>query len=162
MNQQDLDHYLKKCLETRTADAGLEAMGRHAQSRCAVWWGCLCGWAVWRPAPPPAEDQGLGIASRWVVTGDDQFRRLAEQQAAIEEVGVCKWLLRAVVNSGGTLTFPDRPVELQTPDHAGRYANAFVQHVLALQPLDERVPLTESFVQLARQALANPLPQQAA
>lgn len=162
MNPQELDQFLTRCLETRQAHRGLDAMGLHAPSRHAVWWGCLCGWAVWRPSPPLAEDQWLGIASRWVATGDDQCRHLAAQQATAEQIGVCKWLLQAVINSGGTLTLPDQTAERQTPDHAGRYVKGFVQHLLAFQSPVERVTLTETFVQLARQAIAGPLPQQPA
>ncbi len=162
MNQQELDRFLAECLETNVAHQGLEAMGQHAPSRCAVWWGCLCGWAVWRPSPPPAEDRWLGIASRWVATGDDQLRRDAEQQAADEQIGICKWLLRGVVHSGGTLTFSGKPVEQPTPDHAARFTSAFVQHLLAVHPPLERITLTQTFVQLARQAITGPLPQQPA
>ncbi|QEG40652.1 DUF6931 family protein [Roseimaritima ulvae] len=159
MNQQELDRYLATCLQNREAHKGLEAMASHAPPRCAVWWGCLCGWAVWRPTPPAAEDQWLGIASRWVASGDDELRRLADNQASAEQMGVCKWLLRAVVNSGGSLPLDGQSVDLPTPNYAGRFAKGFAQHLLALQPPIERVTLTETFVQLARQSLTSPLPQ---
>jgi hypothetical protein len=162
LNVQDLDHLLASSLHNRQPHTGLKAMATHATPRYVVWWGCLCGWTVWRPAPPPAEDEWLGIASRWVATGDDELRRLADRHASTEQVGICNWLLRGVVNSGGTLTSSDKAAEMPTPDYAGRYAFGFVQHLLALQSPVERAPLSETFVHLARQTIACPLPQQAA
>ncbi len=137
-------------------------MGKHAMAKPAVWWGCSCAWYLWRPAPPPDEDESLGIASRWVFSGDDELRRVASHRSEQPNSGCCQWLLKAVVNSGGVLGFPDQPVDRPTPDLAGKFVEGFVHQLMAKTPPVERAQVAQTFVQLARQTLHEPLPVLAA
>lgn len=158
MNLEQLDRHLAEQIESRRPYDGIAAMAKHATARQSVWWGCSCGWFLWRPIPAVADDASLGIVSRWVFEGDDEYRRFAATRAELPEAGCCKWLLKAVVNSGGRLEIPDRPAAQPTPDIAGKLVEGFLHQLLAKAPPVKRMETAQTFVAIARQTLAEPLP----
>lgn len=158
MNSKQLDLSLADCLERRQSHEGLTAMCEHSTPKQVVWWGCLCAWSVWRPEPPKQEDKALSIASRWVATEEDEHRINALNEAKLNEELVGSWLLKAVVNSGGTLATPDQSADQPTPDFAGLYINGFLQQLLSQVPPVQREIKTQTFVQIARQSISEPLP----
>lgn len=148
-----LDQRLARLSQDRDPFLGIDEMCAQGSSRQLVWWGCLCGWSIWRPAPPPGVDESLAVASGWVFESDDNRRREAYLRSETPEARPCKYLLKAVINSGGTLAMPEQPVEMPTPDLAGRFLKGFVHLLLAQNPPPERCQTAQTFLQLARQTL---------
>lgn len=153
----ELIRSLRECLSNRAAEAGLAAMAEHASAPDAIRWGCRCGWALWRPEPPATADAALAVANRWCWAADDEHRIRAAQLADRPEAGATRWLLKALVFSGGTLRFPDEPAERPTPDSAAKFVGGFIQHLLALSSPTDRPRQTEIFVELACQTLEESL-----
>ena len=149
----ELTRSLRESLRNRAGESGLAKMAEHASAPDAIRWGCRCGWAMWRPQPPVWADTALEIANRWCWDPQDGHRIRAARLADRPEAGVTRWLLQALVFSGGTLRFPDEPADRPTPDSAAKFVAGFVQHLLALAPPADRPRQTEMFVELACQTL---------
>ena len=159
MNAMELDRRLASAIETRTPYEAIESMCSLAPTDRLVWWGCLCSWLTWRPAPPPSEDESLSIAAQWVFTGDDRLRHVASQRADSPDVGVCKWLLKAIGCSGGKVSVSGTSVEVISPNVAGPFVLGFMHQLLARHTTVNRTAIAETFIQLARQSIAQPLPR---
>ena len=53
----------------------IQFMARWLSKREAVWWGCLCAWAVCRPNPAEAVDAALKAAVTWVQDPSEENRQ---------------------------------------------------------------------------------------
>jgi len=164
MNLEQLDAQLASQLDQHHSLEAIDTMSEHAPARRLVWWGCQCAWSLWRPEPVAAEDDALRLIVRWVVEQSDERRIACESMAKTEAAAVTqsRWLLQAAVFSGGELRSSNSPIASPTPDVSGRYVNGFLQNLLAQTDPVERHRLAHSFVQLARQSLAHPLPEPSA
>lgn len=158
MNPIELDQQIATAINSRLPYAAIELMCEHSTPKHLVWWGCMCAWSMWRPIPPQTEEESLSIASRWVFEGNDEQRMLAASRAESAHSGLCKWLLKATVNSGGSLAIEGQPVRQPTPNFSGRFIFGFVHQLMSLSPPAKRPVIAQSFAQLARQAIAEPLP----
>src|SRR6185503_9943652 len=47
----------------------------------AVWWGCVCAWAVLRPATEPKQAAAVQATVQWVIEPGEPQRRAAEAAA---------------------------------------------------------------------------------
>lgn len=159
MDPIELEQHLTVKLEEVAPFEAIELMCGAASAEYLVWWACLCGWSTWRPAPPSREDQSLSIASCWIFTGDEQLRNQAISRSELSDAGSCKWLLKAVAYSGaGSAVVGQSPV-VHAPDTVGRFILGFIHELLSIHPTVQRTAVAQTFTQMARQAITEPLPR---
>lgn len=73
--------------------------------RAAIWWGSLCVWHVYQPAPTEPVRRVLEAAAAWVRQPDECNRRLAEAALRVAGTGTPAGCLgMAVFWSGGSIT----------------------------------------------------------
>jgi hypothetical protein len=86
-----------------------------------VWWGCLCAWDAYRPAPPAKERAALAAVVSWIATPDESRRRAAEQAALAAGLdtpaGCLAW---AVFVSGDSISLPNLPAVKPAPNLFGQ------------------------------------------
>ena len=152
-SSQRLIDTLREHLTNRDPDSALDAIAAGATAREAVVWGCRCGWSLWRPQPPAAEDAALALANRWVWQGSDELRLQADEMAKRVDAGLTRWLLSAVVHSGGTICMPGETVPRPTPDRGAPFVVGFVRTLLARCDARDRPRQAMAFVSLACQTL---------
>lgn len=153
----ELDRRLEVLLQQRDPHGAIDAMATCTSPKHLVWWGCMCGWMMWRPAPPGPDDHVLKLGFWWVNTGDDAYRKAALELSAEETGRVSQSLLKAIVNSGGALPIAGSTAMLPTPDCSGTLVKVFVLGLLSqLEPL-RCMEQSQRYVQLARYVLSQPL-----
>jgi hypothetical protein len=110
------DYYATLCQRKLFADA-LRFLAQALPKRVAVWWGCLCVWAVNREAPEEPFEAALQSAVRWVLDSSEENRRAAEKPG--KDVGLgdpAGGLATAAFLSGGSMAPPELPA-VPPPEH---------------------------------------------
>jgi hypothetical protein len=105
--------------------------------RVAVWWGCLCVWAVNRQTPQEKFEVSLQAAVRWVLTATKENRQAAEapgRGAGFGDPAGC--LAMAACWSGGSMAPAEMPVVPPPPHMTGKLVGEAV--LLAAVKYDAR------------------------
>jgi hypothetical protein len=134
----------------------------HALGRAeALWWGALCLWQFYRPAPPPEADECLTIVVRWLQNRNETNRRAAyaagQRAKTTTPAGN---LALAVFFENGSMSLPDQPNVPVKPHYLPCTISSAVTLAIKLSPPDERVARQSDYVRLALEVMAGhwPLP----
>src|SRR5260370_6673168 len=101
--------YYEVLRERRLYEDALRFLAHALPKRVAVWWGCLCVWAVNREEPQEKFEAALQAAVRWVLAPNEDHRRAAEEpgrEASFGDPAGC--LAMAALWSGGRRAAPRR------------------------------------------------------
>jgi hypothetical protein len=101
------------------ADA-IRYVARLMPAKRAVWWGCLCTWAVARPQPKPAAEDALRAAVAWLLAPTDENRRAAGTAGLNAGPNTPAGMLgSAAFVSEGSMSAPKQPEVLPEPHLPG-------------------------------------------
>lgn len=127
----------------------------------AVWWGTLCLWQHYRPAPLPDIDACLKAIVAWVREPSDGARHIARQAGnvagATTPAGV---LATAVFFSEGSISLPGRPEVLARPEHLPKMVGQAVMLAVRQSPRDLVAARQADYIRLTMEIFAGrwPLP----
>lgn len=115
--------------------------------RVAIWWGLLCAWQAYRPAPEERVAAALEGAVRWITEPCEEHRiacePLARQAGKLSTAAGC--LAQAVVYSGGSLAPPHLPLVPPPRELSARLVSGAVRlAAVERDPLNEQRHLHES------------------
>lgn len=137
-------------------------LGPHALGRPeAIWWGTLCLWQFYRPAPPPEADTCLASVVNWLQDRSEANRRAAyaagQRAKSTTPAGN---LALAVFFENGSMSLPDQPAVPVKPHYLPCSLSSAVTLAIKLSPPDERVARQSDYVRLALEVMAGhwPLP----
>lgn len=140
--------YLAALAEKELYRDAIRFLAHWLRKREAIWWGTLCAWYAYRPAPPKKVSAALETVVHWVQQPDEANRRAAE--TAGEAVGndtAAGMLALAVFCSGGSISLPNLPVvEAPPPATAQFVVNAIIMTIADI-PAAELDSANHHFIQ---------------
>ncbi len=125
------------------------------ERRAAIWWGTLCVWQFYRPAPAPQIDRCLEAVIAWLHEPSEANRYAAyEASHAAKATTPAGNLALAAFFEFGSIAPPGQPEVPAKPHYMPQSIGSAITLALKLSPAELRLKRQTDFVRLALEVMA--------